>query len=57
MNTSIPKTALQLRSLIRRSGELEISLAGALQMQAIAIYGKRATGAKYLINPRKGGAA
>ena len=32
----------------------EVSLAGALQMQAIAVYGKRATGAKYLINPNKG---
>jgi NADPH2:quinone reductase len=27
MNTQIPRTALQLRSLVRRSGELEISLA------------------------------
>ena len=27
MNPPIPRTALQLRSLIRRSGELEISLA------------------------------
>jgi NADPH2:quinone reductase len=29
----------------------EVSLAGALQMEAIAVYGKRSTGAKYLINP------
>ena len=29
----------------------EVSLAGALQMEAIAVYGKRSTGAKFLINP------
>ena len=29
----------------------EVSLAGALQLEAIAVYGKRATGAKLLINP------
>lgn len=32
----------------------EISLAEALQLEEIAVYGKRATGAKYLINPNKG---
>ena len=35
----------------------EVSLAEALQLQEIAVYGKRATGAKYLINPNKGMAA
>lgn len=29
----------------------EVSLAGALQLEAIAIYGKPSTGGKYLINP------
>jgi NADPH2:quinone reductase len=29
----------------------EVSLAGALHMEAIAVYGKRSTGAKYLTNP------
>ena len=29
----------------------EVSLAGALQMEAIAVYGKRSTGTKFLINP------
>ncbi len=33
----------------------EVSLAEALRLEEIAIYGKRATGAKYLINPNKGG--
>ncbi len=32
----------------------EISLAEALQPALIAVYGQRATGAKYLINPNKG---
>ena len=35
----------------------EISLAEALRLEEIAVYGKRATGAKYLINPNKGVAA
>jgi NADPH:quinone reductase-like Zn-dependent oxidoreductase len=33
----------------------EVSLQEALQLQNIAVYGKRATGEKYLINPNKGG--
>jgi NADPH2:quinone reductase len=32
----------------------EVSLAGALQLSEIAIYGRRATGEKYLINPSLG---
>jgi len=32
----------------------EISLAQALQPQEIAVYGRRATGTKYLVNPSKG---
>jgi len=32
----------------------EVSLAGALQLEEIAVYGKQATGEKYLINPNKG---
>ena len=35
----------------------EISLAQALSLEEIAVYGKRATRAKYLINPNKGIAA
>jgi NADPH2:quinone reductase len=35
----------------------EISLAEALRLEEIALYSKRATGAKYLINPNKGVAA
>ena len=32
----------------------EISLADALDLENIAVYHKRATGEKYLINPNKG---
>jgi NADPH2:quinone reductase len=32
----------------------EVSLAEALQLDEIAVYAKRATGAKYLVNPNKG---
>jgi len=32
----------------------EVSLAEALSLEAIAVYGKQATGEKYLINPSKG---
>ncbi len=32
----------------------EVSLAEALRLAEIAVYGKRATGAKYLINPNSG---
>ena len=32
----------------------EISLAEVLRLEEIAVYGKRATGAKYLVNPNKG---
>jgi NADPH2:quinone reductase len=35
----------------------EVSLAEALRVEEIAVYGKRATGEKYLINPNKGVAA
>jgi len=45
--------ALQLRSLVKGIGELEVSLAQALQLQEIAVYGRRATSEKVLINPNK----
>jgi NADPH2:quinone reductase len=35
----------------------EISLAEALQLPVIAAYGKRATGAKFLLNPGAGATA
>jgi NADPH:quinone reductase len=51
------RVAAELKTTFASSYSNEVSLAGALQMQAIADYGKRATGAKYLINPNEGTAA
>jgi NADPH:quinone reductase len=48
------RVAAELKTTFASHYSHEVSLAGALQMPAIAIYGKRATGAKYLINPNKG---
>jgi NADPH2:quinone reductase len=33
----------------------EVSLIGMLQLDSIALYGKRATGEKYLVNPSRSG--
>jgi NADPH2:quinone reductase len=43
----------ELKTTFASSYSREVSLAEALQMDAIAVYGKRATGVKYLINPNK----
>lgn len=48
------RVATELKTTFFSSYSKEISLAEALQLEAIAIYGQRATGAKYLINPSKG---
>jgi len=48
------RVAAELKTTFASSYSHEVSLAGALQMDAIAVYGKRATGSKYLINPNKG---
>jgi len=47
------RVAAELKTTFASSYSKEISLAEALQLDAIAVYGKRATGAKYLINPNK----
>ncbi len=44
----------ELRTTFASHYTKEVSLAEALQLDEIAVYGKRATGAKYLINPNKG---
>jgi len=44
----------ELKTTFASSYAKEVSLAEALQLDAIAVYGKRTTGAKYLINPNKG---
>ncbi len=45
------RIALELRSTFASHYTREVSLAGALQPAALAEYGRRSTGAKYLINP------
>jgi NADPH:quinone reductase len=51
------RVAAELKTTFASHYSHEVSLAGALQMQAIAVYSQRATGAKVLINPNKGIAA
>lgn len=48
------RVAAELKTKFASSYSHEVSLAGVLQMEAIAVYGKRATGAKYLITPNQG---
>jgi NADPH2:quinone reductase len=48
------RIAAELKTTFASSYSKEISLYEALQPSAIAVYGQRATGSKYLINPGKG---
>jgi NADPH2:quinone reductase len=43
----------ELKTTFASSYTKEVSLAEALQLDAISVYGKQATGEKYLINPNK----
>jgi len=47
------RVAAELKTTFASSYSKEISLAEALQPEAIAVYAQRATGTKYLINPNK----
>ena len=47
------RVAAELKTTFASSYSKELSLAEALQPQAIAVYGQCATGIKYLINPNK----
>ena len=51
------RVAAELKTTFASHYSKQVSLAGALQASAIAEYGARATGAKYLINPQAGLAA
>lgn len=51
------RVASELKTTFASSYSKEISLVEALQPAEIAIYGQRATGTKYLLNPAKGIAA
>lgn len=48
------RVASELKTTFASSYSKEISLAEALQPAEIAVYGQRATGTKYLLNPNKG---
>ena len=47
------RVAAELKTTFASSYTKEISLAEALQLDAIAVYGQRATGTKFLINPNR----
>ena len=46
--------ATRVKTTFASSYAEEVSLAGALQADAISAYGQKATGQKYLINPNAG---
>ncbi|CAN5521134.1 zinc-binding dehydrogenase [soil metagenome] len=48
------RVAAELKTTFASSYAGEVSLAGMLQPDAIAVYNARSTGAKYLVNPAKG---
>ena len=48
------RVASEIKTTFASRYTKEISLAEALSLEAIAAYGKQATGEKYLINPNKG---
>jgi NADPH2:quinone reductase len=48
------RVAAEIKTTFASTYTKEVSLAGALRLEEIAVYGKQATGEKYLINPNKG---
>jgi NADPH2:quinone reductase len=48
------RVAAEIKTTFASTYTKEVSLAEALRLEEIAVYGKLATGAKYLINPNKG---
>ncbi len=48
------RVAAEVKTTFASKYTKEVSLVEALQLDAIAVYGKQATGEKYLINPNKG---
>jgi len=48
------RVAAEIKTTFASTYTKEVSLAGALQLDEIAIYGKQATGEKYLVDPNKG---
>ena len=48
------RVAAEIRTTFASTYTKDISLAGTLRLEEIAVYGRQATGEKYLINPNKG---
>jgi NADPH2:quinone reductase len=48
------RVATEIKTTFASTYTKEVSLADALRLEEIAVYGKQATGEKYLINPNKG---
>jgi NADPH2:quinone reductase len=48
------RVAAEIKTTFASQYKKEVSLAEVLQLDAIAVYGRQATGEKYLINPNKG---
>ena len=48
------RVATEIKSTFASLYSKEVSLAEMLTPEAMAVYGKQATGEKYLINPNKG---
>jgi NADPH2:quinone reductase len=48
------RVAAEIKTTFASTYAKEVSLPGALQLEEIAVYGKQATGEKYLINPNRG---
>ena len=48
------RVATELKTTFASTYTREVSLAEALSLEAVAVYGKQATGEKFLINPSKG---
>ena len=48
------RVAAELKTTFASHYTKEVSLAEALSLDALTVYGKQATGEKYLINPSKG---
>ena len=48
------RVAAEIKTTFASTYTKEVSLVGALRLDEIAVYGKQATGEKYLINPNKG---
>jgi NADPH:quinone reductase len=51
------RVAAELKTTFASTYTKEVSLAEALQPDAFSVYGRKATGEKYLINPNKGSAS